>query len=347
MPAVTKRTLTHTLEIIRGDLSPSVTIRAGLVLSSGAAAGDAAEAIDYGALTVSVRKRSNGTWVPVTLAGLIDHRIIQECPPVGGFPAIAGTWRNFLVFGQSNASGRATVANLPSPWPPTATAGAMYSLGREFTFVPLVEPADADPTYPVDTADDEGATPVGAGFVSAFADRLLSEVPSIDNVGVAIVAKGAQVIADFAQNTSRNTLYGQALARCKALVRRTGRPIDGVIWYQGESDAQAGDPTTWAASVQTVFDALRTDLGSTYARADLPILVCRSPATVPNTFNSTWWATLRAQQAALAAGSAPVQIVVDVPTPVVLNAQDLHLETASVLDMGEALADAWIASEEP
>lgn len=345
MPAVTKRALTHTLEIIRGDLSPLVTIRAGLVLSG--SPGDTAEAVDYAGLTVSVRQRSNGTWVPVTLSGLNDHRIIQECPPVGGFTVPAGTWRNFLVFGQSNASGRATVGDLPSPWPPSATAAAMFSLGREFTLVPLVEPADEDPDYPVDTADDEGATPVGAGFVSAFADRLLSEVPSIDNVGVAIVAKGAQVIAAFAQNTSRNTLYGQALARAKALVRRTGRPLDGVIWYQGESDAQAGDPTTWATSVQAVFDALRTDLGSTYARTDLPILVCRSPTTVPNTFDSGWWATLRAQQAALAAGSAPVQIVVDVPTPYSLDAQDLHLETDSALAVGEALADAWIGSEEP
>lgn len=344
MATVTQRTLTHTFRVVDQTSGGEIVSRAGLVLSAGAALGDTANAMEIGANVVQVRKRAADHWAPITLAGLNDHRIIQECEPVGGFTKPTGNGRHFLILGQSGASGRASTGSLPSPWPPTATAPKIWTLDRQFELRLATEPLDADPTYPVDTADDEGATPVGASWATALADRVLSEDTSIDYVVVTIVAKGAQVISAFVQNTNRNTLYGQACARVKEAVRITGRPLDAVFFYQGESDFQAGDPTTWAASAQAVFDALRADL-ATWAIADLPIFIVKPPPTVPNTFNATWWANGRAAVDTLASASAPKQVVLNAPDGP-LDAQNLHLEwgttTTGAYGLGRIAADAFL-----
>jgi hypothetical protein len=99
----------------------------------------------------------------------------------------------------------------------------------------------------------------------------------------------------------------EGYARCLAKVRAGGARIAGILFYQGESDAQPGLSSTWAQRFRTMVAAWRRDL----ANPLLPIVfaqIGRAPRP-----GDAHWESVKAQQASLRLDRAAMIRTDDLP----------------------------------
>lgn len=166
----------------------------------------------------------------------------------------------FLLMGQSNMKGRGFMPEQPSRDPRIV----MMHLRDDQWYVarhPLHLVGDAK-TF--DGADNAG---VGSGL--AFAESLLARDPKA-RIGLIPCAVGGTSIELWQKGAK---LYEAALRRAR-LARQTTAPVKGtirgVLWLQGEANANEKDLPGHEARLLKLMDDLRADL----EMPDLPFIAC-------------------------------------------------------------------------
>ena len=150
----------------------------------------------------------------------------------------------FLLVGQSNMAGRGKVqAQDKKPHPRVLT----FSKGREW--VPAVDPIHFDKSS------------VGVGLGRTFAIELAEANPDI-TIGLIPCAVGGSPIESWepgALDTATKTHpWDDAMARCElALPAGT---LKGILWHQGESDANAARAPLYEKRLHSLIDRFRTTL---------------------------------------------------------------------------------------
>lgn len=102
----------------------------------------------------------------------------------------------------------------------------------------------------------------GLAFGRCYAD--LTGVP----VGLVATAHGGTSMAQWSpalRDEGGDSLYGSMLTSVKA----AGGRVAGVLWYQGESDADTGDSSGYRQRLDEFIEAVRRDIGS----PDLPFVL--------------------------------------------------------------------------
>ncbi|MDI1448148.1 sialate O-acetylesterase [Polyangium sp. 6x1] len=181
-------------------------------------------------------------------------------------PEHLGALSLFVLAGQSNMSGRASLPNpLPAPVP------GVYVFGNDGRWHEGREPVDFAEGQIDDVSADPGA---GAGPAVAFAAALRDKRKD-QPIGLIPCAKGASSLAEWRRQLGDHSLYGSCLKRARAA--STAGTISGVLFFQGETDAMDPaltaadahpDPSNWAAAFATFVADLRRDL----AAPDLPVV---------------------------------------------------------------------------
>lgn len=198
---------------------------------------------ESGAFTATLSGQAQGQ-------GALEVRLVSE-PTRITTRAHVGIGDIFVVAGQSNASGRGTNNQTYSH---ATLKAALY--GNDYTWKELSDPTDS-PTNQADTVSSD-SSPAAAGSPWPL---LATLIMADQGVPVAFVpaAKGGSVITSWLPDTDRSlrsTLYGSMNYRAGL----TGAKC--VLWWQGENDALAQmDQTTYNGHLDTVADAVNTDLG--------------------------------------------------------------------------------------
>ncbi|MDI1433174.1 sialate O-acetylesterase [Polyangium sorediatum] len=207
-------------------------------------------------------------------------------------PEHLGALSLFVLAGQSNMSGRAT---LPSPLP--AAVPGVYIFGNDGRWHEGREPVDFAEGQIDDVSADPGA---GAGPSVAFAAALRDKHKNRP-IGLVPCAKGGSSLAEWGRHLGEHTLYGSCLKRARAA--STAGTVSGVLFYQGETDAMDPaftaadahpDPSKWAGAFESFVADLRRDLGA----PDLPVVFAElGPRPTDSRFPA--WEHVKEQQRAV------------------------------------------------
>lgn len=233
--------------------------------------------------------------------------------------------RTYVLAGQSNMSGRGLVDDLTQAERAADPAIRLY--GNDGRWRVAVEPLDSAQGQ-VDTVSEDRIAAVGPGLFFARALRAGGGGP----VALVPCAKGGSSIGRWKPGGGRDTLYGSCLARA----REAGGEIAGVVWYQGETDAEKTDAASaWRTAFEALVASLRHDLGG--ERVPI-VLVQLADAPAQNEGSKPYpsWAAIQAAQA------APVDACVAMVSAKGLGKRedDLHLTTAAQRVLGARLAEA-------
>lgn len=168
----------------------------------------------------------------------------------------------YLLIGQSNMAGRATVL--------AEMAGVIdrcYLLNDKNEWVPAKNPLNLYSTI----RKGEGMQKLGPGY--SFAKAMLEADPDI-KIGLVVNARGGSKIEQW---LGKSKYYFGIRGRAKAAMK-TGT-IKGVIWHQGESNS--GNPDDYMDQLKALIGNLRSDLGDT----DLPFVAGQVTNTPPLKIN--------------------------------------------------------------
>ncbi len=249
------------------------------------------------------------------LAGLLLPSIGAQAAPV---PDV------YVLAGQSNMSGRGALTDLR---PEERLADPAITLtGNDGVVRPALDPLD-DATGQVDVAGVDRQAAVGPGLFFARRMRLLQKDRPIRLISC---AKGGSSIRHWAPASRGDGLY----AACVARVRTTATKPAGMLWYQGETDAQSVErAAAWAADFVALAARFRSDLGA----ARMPIVVVRiADRPTRDAARYPGWEAIQAAQRAL---HLPCVAVV-AAEPATRLPDELHLDTASQRGLGVRLAEA-------
>lgn len=240
----------------------------------------------------------------------------------------------FLLMGQSNMSGRGDLAELPPDW--HTPDPRIRVLSNDGVLRLALEPIDSADNQ-IDAVSADRAAGVGPAL--AFAKAVVEYRPE-SSILLVPCAKGGTLIAVWAPAEGRDTLYGSCLARAREAAE-VGT-IAGVLWYQGESDTDSYElASAWPGAFESLISVLRADTG----KPDLPVLMVSigdRPINGPYAARFIAWHELQAAQNALLAPGVMV-----VPAAALdRNDDELHLSTIGALELGQRLADAWLALTE-
>jgi hypothetical protein len=217
----------------------------------------------------------------------------------------------FLLFGQSNMSGRGELAGAPA-----FRHADRVRMFRDGAFVPAQEPVSDDPE-------------AGFGPSLAFANALFHEMHR--PVGLINCARGGTKIAQWAASDDPKSLYRTCVNQAKRALA-FGR-LRGLILYQGEYDSWTlEDATAWSGRATQTLENLRKEFDT----PALPVIVTQigpdpsdvSPASPAN--------ILIAAQGALALPHATVVSARDLP----FQSDRLHLSQKGQLLLGDRYAKA-------
>lgn len=169
-----------------------------------------------------------------------------------------------LLAGQSNMAGRGGVIN--DKWDgiipyETGQTTSILRLTAKHIWVEATDPPHRD----IDTNHTCG---VGPGM--SMAHHIVRKVPGIGTVGLVPCAVGGTNISQWSKGSH---LYNQLVRRARISLREGGS-IQGLVWYQGESDTiLKQDAEAYKRRLFNFFLDFRTDLQSPM----LPIIqVCNS-----------------------------------------------------------------------
>lgn len=263
--------------------------------------------------------------VPIVFAAAIALIGCAHAAGSGPTPEI------YVLMGQSNMSGRGVVADAPLELRTPDPRIMLY--GNDGVWKPAVEPVDAYEGQ-IDAVSTDLIAAVGPAL--AFARALAGE--SERRIILVPCAKGGSAIGQWTPSTDRATLYGSCLARVSEAAPR-GR-LAGLLWYQGETDAERPDrAAAWASNFTQVVQAFRADIGA----PDLKVLVVGlgdRPLTGPYAGRFGSWAVVQGAQASLALPNHVHVSAAGLP----MNEDQLHLSTAGQIALGRRMAEAWSGS---
>jgi hypothetical protein len=221
----------------------------------------------------------------------------------------------FLLIGQSNMSGRGVVEakdRVPIP--------RVYALNKDLEWVPAIDPIQLE-------------VKSGVSMGRSFARVLAAENPSV-SIGLIPAAVGATYLSEWVKGID---YYENAVRRTKAAMK-TGR-LRGILWHQGEGDAQTQvNALTYGTRWTQFINNLRADLGT----PDLPVVVgelCRSIYRRPNGESRNAW-EVNLQLATL---PLTVPACAFVPSDGLKDKGDfVHFDSASQRELGRRYAHAFL-----
>lgn len=157
-----------------------------------------------------------------------------------------GQFHLFLLAGQSNMAGRGKVAEEDKrPHP------RVLMFTKDQKWAPAVEPLHFD---------KPGA---GVGPGRAFGVAIAEAFPNI-TVGLIPCAAGGSPIGAWAPGgyhaQTKSHPYDDALARTKAALK--DGTLQGILWHQGESDAQAEKAKVYGQKLHELIARFRHELGA-------------------------------------------------------------------------------------
>lgn len=232
----------------------------------------------------------------------------------------------WLLCGQSNMKGRGVMPEEPGKDPRIAM---MHKMDDQWYFArhPLHLVGDAN-TF-------QGHDNAGVGPGLAFAGVLAAQDKTAA-IGLVPCAVGGSSIKLWQKGAK---LYDDALRRAKLALQTTApvkARIRGILWLQGEANANAGELPLHAERLRAMIEAFRADL----AQPDLPFIACTIGEMQPEPRLSD----LRAMN--------EIQLALprSVPRTACVDARDLkthigdsvHFDTAAQEEIGRRFARAWL-----
>lgn len=241
----------------------------------------------------------------------------------------AQTWGQtdlYLLMGQSNMSGRGLLQTESSEHQ------TIRVYGNDGLWTKAKEPVDTAVNQ-IDAVSADPAAGVGPGLF--FAQALQAKRP-FTRIGLVPCAKGGTSISQWAPSLNRMSLYGSCLARASEAMAQ-GK-IAGILWYQGESDADSlSDAQAWPQRFALMMASFRHDLG----QPSLPLVVVGlgdRPMAGPYAARFSAWATVQLAQSQMSLPSQANVSAAGLPR----NDDQLHLSTEAQAVLGERLAGAML-----
>lgn len=154
-------------------------------------------------------------------------------------------------------------------------------------------------------------------------------------VGLVATAHGGTSMAQWSpdlRDQGGDSLYGSMLLSIKA----AGSPVTGVLWYQGESDADPATADDYAAQLEKFISAVRRDLEQPelpFVMVQIGRLATDSTSADAAGLTAAWNTVREVQRTATSLGATAVTTAVD------LTLDDgIHLDAASQDRLGRRLA---------
>jgi Carbohydrate esterase, sialic acid-specific acetylesterase len=231
----------------------------------------------------------------------------------------------YLLAGQSNMSGRGSIQELTAAERTPDPAVSLY--GNDGKRRAALDPLD-DATGQVDAVSADPQAGVGPGLTFARQLRKVRKRP----IALVPCAKGGSAIRRWRPGGGRDTLYGSCVARA----REAGAPISGILWYQGETDAEAEERAAeWKPKFAELVGQLRRDLGSNR----LPVVFIQladRPARPDRPTAFPGWETVQGAQAQFRMRCTAMVSAKGLAR----KEDDLHLTTAAQRELGARMAAA-------
>jgi len=230
----------------------------------------------------------------------------------------------FVLAGQSNMSGRGSLEALEPSERSEVSAVDLY--GNDGKWKKAIEPIDSAADQ-VDIVSEDHSAAVGPGLFFARAMKPTEKTP----VALIPCAKGGSSIGRWKRSQKRDTLYGSCLAR----IREADRRVAGILWYQGETDADrsADIAGKWSEHFRALVTSFRRDLGN----PRLPVVfvqIAERPTRKPD--RNLSWNIVQGQQAEFTLGCTAMVSAVGLAR----NPDELHLSTTGQRELGASLAAA-------
>ena len=237
----------------------------------------------------------------------------------------------FIVAGQSNAEGKGSSASSP-----VVPAGVAYEYTDAGTLVALADP--------VGGAVTGSAWPAFAIALHNLTDRPLCIVETALSGSPLIAANDGFGAGNNWSPTG--TLRSAAVTKADAaLTHLSGAgwtpTLQGVLWHQGESDAQFGNGSpTLAADYAAALSALGTYFGTGLSLPDLPMFVHRIGENTAGSYPG--YAVVRGAQDSVCASDARLHMVytecVNFPGLGYMKGDGLHYNQSGLNAMGTGSA---------
>ena len=269
--------------------------------------------------------------------------------PVGGFYQVAGAKKVlvgdlWVLAGQSNMEGVGDLSEVETSHP------LVHSFQSRESWAPAEEPLhwlgeSPRPVHhvlwgqpvPTEVPLRDPARAKGAGLGLSFAKARVEQrgVP----VGLVPAAHGGTSMQQWdpaSKGQGGHSLYGATLERVKAV----GGKVAGILWYQGESDANPTDAALYESRMTTLVQSFRADLG----QPDLPFYYVQLGGFVtdPDPGLVSGWNSVRESQRTWQSSLSNVGMV----SAIDCGLDDgIHIDTAGLKTLGKRLAA--VASGQP
>lgn len=266
----------------------------------------------------------------------------KPAPIVVDPPPVVTRVRVILQGGQSNADGRAVVTDLPTtPFnyqQPQTDVDLVYRSGSSAVMTTLRPGVGGNTQFGPEIALGRKMADLWSGETGTRV-IILKYAAGGTNLAVQWKAGGdATTTGDGVQYTTFQDTVTKGLALISATYPNAIIDVQGMVWFQGESDAVATiDATTnrtWALSYQQNLTAFISDLRATYG-ATLPLIIGKLSSKQTN-LNATYLEQVRAAQEAVALADPLVGIILT--DDFELKEDNLHFNAVGQLAIGEAFA---------
>ncbi|MCC7492542.1 MAG: sialate O-acetylesterase [Fimbriimonadaceae bacterium] len=245
-------------------------------------------------------------------------------PTRGDYVHHLGVGDLWVIAGQSNASGTGLG---PVVDPPEL---GVHLFGNDETWQLATHPLE-DATHTLHPLTVHGVFQAHSPWL-AFARRLRAALGY--PIGLLPTALGGSPLAMW-EPARRGLLYANLLS----LVRAAGGRVRGVVWYQGESDALAGQVADYLPRFAAFVAALRADLQD----PALPLVTCQLARYLAphGPSQAAAWTALREAQRRAAEELPGVCLVPTIDLPL---SDEVHLSSAANVALGERCAEAALAA---
>jgi sialate O-acetylesterase len=242
----------------------------------------------------------------------------------------------WVLAGQSNMQGVGNQKDMETPHPQVHT----FSMSYEWRVAqePLHTLAESPDTVHANFANDEERQNAikgwrdgskGAGLGLPFAVEMVKRTGR--PVGLIAAAHGGTSMQQWdpaKKGEGGASLYG---SMCKQVAAAGGK-VRGVLWYQGESDANPDAQPIFREACKRLVAAMRADFGV----ANLPFYYVQIGRFVINNDNAAAWNAVQADELAMESELAPGGMVASVD----LSLDDLiHAGTSGLKTLGYRLAN--------
>jgi hypothetical protein len=226
------------------------------------------------------------------------------------------TWV-FILAGQSNMAGRGTVE--PQD---TVTSPRILTINQQGAVIRAREPLHFyEPNMK------------GAGCGLAFARELLAHLPQDDTILLIPTAVGGSSMGQWLRNTTHRGVALRTNFSEKMTLGKQHGVIRGILWHQGESDANPQGIREHSAQMQQLFTTFREQAGN----PSLPVLIGELGEYSKD---SALWSELNQQMWRYAETDSNCTIV----SAKGLNHKGdyVHFDTASQRELGRRFARAYM-----